>query len=302
MAFLDNLQASGQQLGSPSSGGSGAYFGQPSQDVNSASDELNSMMPLFHQIRNRNLQDFAAKTRIAGDESIRQNHLAKVFGFDRGGSSQGGNSDGSPNVVYRPPEKDPATTPISPFQAAGLNLDRQKLALDASQGQAKQALGEKQFGLATQKNENIRDQKEADLTQKASEANRKLEQAQQRITNGEVNAEAIAQFHQSQMDAQKAQHELENHQKDAALAETTRLNDARIADIKDKADKAGFALQESTDPTGNKTTTVVKRGSVNDPANSGGNINMVGPDGKTYQIPYANVDHAQQQGMKFVGK
>src|SRR5882672_3056476 len=107
MAFLDTLKQRNTILGSPagSTYGQEAYFGQPpirnagfgvsGQDLDLSTFRDAEQQRQFN-LRNRDITDFAAKTRIAGDESIRQENMRRLYNPDM-------MHGGQPNTVYQPP-------------------------------------------------------------------------------------------------------------------------------------------------------------------------------------------------------
>lgn len=279
----------------PSNGGS-SYYGNPGTDSLSPSDAANALMPFYHQVKNREIQDFKAKAQFANDLQLKQSRLQSTF-------NPSGNADGSPNVVYQPSpgelEKARADAPISALDQAKLGMERDKLNLDKSNVNNDNTLNERKFGLDQQKNEQIHQNKEDDLQRKSDEATARLKLAHDQLQAKQNDAAAQLAFHQAQQAASDANHKLELSHKDAELNESKRLHDAQIADMQAKLD----ALQNSTtvseqNPEKSKITTTTTKGSKSKTV--GGNITMVGQDGKSYQVPYDKVDDAQQNGMKFV--
>lgn len=221
MGFLDELRARNGATGL-------TYAGDPGMgSTSSPSDVLNSIMPAFNQIRNRNVQDFKDKAQFSSDLGLRQERMRSLFAPE---PQQGG-------VVYQPPPSEINNNRlISPFQAAGLELDKQKLAEQKRTGSDKLALDQQKFGLEKEKSDQIYQTKQDEMTRKVDDANNKLKLAYDQLAQKGNDASATANFKQAQLDALTARHELEMAQKDKDREETVRIHDAQIKDMQDKLD------------------------------------------------------------------
>lgn len=279
MAFLDDLQL--KQSGSQPS--SSTYFGDPGRSSMSPSDAANALMPFFHQVRNRDIEDFKTKASFANNLQLKQPQLQKTFNP----SSSGNLGTAAPqDVIYQPGPSDilraKANAPIDPLDQAKLTLDRDKLKSSNENIATDNALNEKKFGLDQQKNEQIHQNKEDDLQRKADDSNNRLKLAYDQLQAKQGDAAAQLAFHQAQTEAKKAADELKDAQHTAQLDELKRFHDAQIKDMQDKLD----ALQNTTTVTSldedNKTkVATTAKGSK---AVKGTRVAVVGPDGKSGTI------------------
>lgn len=253
-----------------------ANIGMPNQQTpvfgvpraNPIAGILNTIRPFALEARNFRLQDQQRANDMA---SVRPDRVRNMFG-----------QPDQPNVVFNPG--------ITDFQKESLALDRQKLAVgdatdraklaqDKDLGEGRLALNEGKLALDTEKNKNIYETKLKELDQRATEAEKKLEFAQQVANSRNATANDMLNFRQAQLEATKAQHEAENARRDAADAETKRMNDARIKQIQDAADAAGYSISESeVNEDGTRKTTVTKKGSQYDPNSR---VPVIGPNGET---------------------
>src|SRR6266576_1981584 len=120
MAFLDSLRQNNRVLGTPAGGtyGNEMYYGQPPIRGASGGGDID-IMGLMNEVRNRDLHDFERRTRITGDEAIRQENYRRMYDPDR--FSTGGGAPGM-NVVYqRPPSE---VQQIGPLDRAKLDLEK----------------------------------------------------------------------------------------------------------------------------------------------------------------------------------
>lgn len=272
MAFLDDLQL--KQSGSQPS--SSTYFGDPGRSSMSPSDAANALMPFFHQVRNRDIEDFKAKASFANNLQLKQPQLQKTFNPSGGGNL---GTAAPQDVIYQPGPSDilraQAAAPINPLDQAKLALEKDKLSSDKLDKSTDNALNEKKFGLDQQKNEQIHQNKEDDLQRKSDDANNRLKLAYDQLTAKGQNAQTQLELHQAQMAAKQAADDLKDQQHKAELDETRRIHDAQIADMQAKMD----ALQNSTsvtelNPEGTKRTTTTTKGSPKK------RVAVIGPKGE----------------------
>lgn len=252
MGFLDDLELT------RNSNPGGLYFGNPGTESLSPSDAANALMPFYHQVKNRELEDFKAKANFANNLQLKQSQLQRTF-------NPNGNADGSPNVVYQPGPSDmlraKGNAPIDPLDQAKLTLERDKLSSDKLDKSTDNALNEKKFGLDQQKNEQIHQNKEDDLQRKADDSNNRLKLAYDQLQAKQGDAAAQLAFHQAQQEAKKAADNLKDQQHKAELAENIRVHDAQIKKMQDDYD----ALKNSVtvtelNPEGTKKTTTTAKG------------------------------------------
>lgn len=302
MAFLDELRQRNTVLGSPAGGtyGQEAYFGQPpvgGGGFNSGGGNIDIQGLIndqrMHQfnLRNRDISDFAAKTRITGDEAIRQENMRRIFDPNSGAMT----TLRPQNTVYQPSIQEQGQ--ITPIDQAKLSIAREQ-AQGTPLDRAEFGLKQKQYELDKTKNDQIYGTKQADMQRKADEAEANLKLAYNKLQLDQGNAANVAAYHDAQMNATNARMALMGQQHAADLAEQKRLHDAQIADMKTKLDQSansGESVDVWTDDQGiQHRTTNTRKGSP-----SGKTIRVISPDGKHGNW---NADKPLPQGWTRIGQ
>ena len=264
MAFADRLRQNNTVLGSPagSTFGQEAYFGQPPISGgfgNSGNIDIQGLindqrMNQFN-LRNRDISDFAAKTRIAGDESIRQENMRRIFDPNSGAMT----TLRPQNTVYQPSPQELGQ--ITPIDRAKLSLAREQVQ-GTPLDRAEFGLKQKQYELDKVKNDQIYGTKAADMERKATEAEQRLKLAYDKLQLDQGNATNIAAYRDAQMAATNAKMELMAQQHAAELAETKKYHEATIADMKAKLDQAsGSSSTTKVNADGTEKTVTTTKGS-----------------------------------------
>lgn len=285
MAFLDTLRQNNRMLGTPAGGtyGNEMYYGQPPISGASGDGGNIDILGLMNHVRDRDLLDFKRRTRITGDETIRQENYRRMFDPNSGWM---GNQP--QNVVYqRPPSE---MDQIGPLDKAKLDLERRKIDESGGINRAELGLKGKEYELDKLKNEQIYGTKQADMERKTTDANQRLQLAYDKLQQDAGNAQNIAAYRQAQVDATNARMELMQHQHETDATETKRLHDATIAKMQAEMDalKSGRTSEDVwTDANGiqhkivdsSKGTRPVKKG------NTPGTVRVIAPDGTHGDFP-----------------
>lgn len=241
MGFFDEI------INSPNN--SGIYGSGRSRTM-----DLGGVLSADSELRRRDMNDFKNKNQFMSDLSLRQNRLGNVFNTQT-------EQQKPMNVVF----KDDS---ITPFQKAQLDIkkddntiDRAKLAQTSKLGEEKLDLAKAGHELDVKKNQNIYDTKHAEMQRKVDESNNRLGLAYDQLQNKQNDANSQINYHKAQMDALKAQHELDNHRRDSAAEETKRMHDAQIQALQDRIDQTGNTeTTTELDESGKKRTVKVKKG------------------------------------------
>lgn len=260
MGFFDELRAR-----NTASGGfnpSNVNIQDQSQSLEGA---LNTVMPFMHQMRNRTLEDYKAKTLFDNNIAMQQGASRRVF------DPSAAQPSGQPNIQL-------GQDNITPYQQANLGLESRKLAsgersdaarlnLAKTVGDERQNLNEQRFGLEQTKNAQIYDTKMREMERKSAEAEQKLALATQVASNRQNDATSQNMLRQATIEAQDARHSLDLAQKDKELAETKRQHDDQVKNWKDQLEANGFTMQDTEiDASGNKRTVITKKGKAAQPA------------------------------------
>lgn len=271
MGFLDSLAANPR--------GSGVY-GAVAPD---SGLDVNSMIGIVNRLRDRSMADYKEKANFDNDMSQRQGNLRQTFGNPAANANP--NAPGM-DVVF----KDNAPPPISPFQNAGLAIDKAKLGIEGQKLAQNSKFGEERLGIAKDKqeldetkNKQIYETKTADLQRKHDEAASRLKLAEDALSQKGNTAEATAKYHQAQIDALNARHDLDLHGRDAALEEQKRLHDAQIASMQNKSELAGKPDVTTTEVNAAGDKKTVTKG-------KGGRVSVMGPNGKSGTIDAAEAE------------
>src|SRR5437016_3421628 len=200
MGFLDSLRQNNKVLGTPAGGtyGNEMYYGQP--PIRNTGGDID-IVGLMNEARNRDLHDFAAKTRITGDEAIRQENYKRMYDPDR--FSTGGAAPTQNTVYQRPPSE---LQQIGPLDLAKLGLEKEKIETAGGIDKAELGLKTKGYELDKLKNEQIYGTKQAEMERKADETNKRLQLAYDQLQAKQGDASSTAAYHQAQIDATNARH------------------------------------------------------------------------------------------------
>lgn len=282
MAFLDTLRQRNIMPGVPAGNtfGNEMYYGQPPINAGGISGgfgDTGPMDPFFeNRMRNRDITDFAAKTRIAGDESIRQENIRRLFDPNSGLMT----TLRPQNTVYQPSPSEMGA--ISPLDQAKLDLEKRKIDTVGGLDRAEFELKTKEYELDRLKNEQIYGTKNADMERKTADSEARLKLAYDKLQQDAGNAQNIAEYRDAQMRATQARMELMQQQHDAALTETKRMHDAQIKKYQDDLDLARNTETKTViGEDGTERTVTVQKGQK--PVKKGtaeGTVRVIAPDGQ----------------------
>lgn len=268
MALLPNIQAD-------ATGQSGLSFPQTSSNPLAL---LNSIIPIISQMKNNSVANTEQEQAYSSDLSLK-NAMArqKMASFGQ-----------QPNVQFK--DNNPDITPLQQadlgIRQTGEDVKNQELKNTLGNTAFNQNLETKKLDLETLKNKQIYDTKQQDLQRKVDDSNQKLSLATQKLQQNQNDAATRNTYHQAQLDALNAKHDLDMSAKQRQMDETQRMHDAQIADLKGKADRAaGSTTTTETsdyDAAGNPTkkTTTTQKGQPKKRVNVTG---PNGPDGKPQQ-------------------
>ncbi len=214
------------------------FYGDPGIEKE---DELQSLMPILHAVRNRDLQDFEARGNITNNLAIRQERMKALFdpltGMGRTTNNEISHGITAPNTSMNTVVKED----MSPQDKANLQLKKNDQTLESRKIDQAGKLGAERLGiqqqqeqLNEQKNENIHNQRQRELERKASDSESKLKLAYDRLQQQGDNAQAHIAFNQATLEATNARHALELAQKDKEHQDALALRDAQINDLNSK--------------------------------------------------------------------
>lgn len=257
---------SGALTGSP--GGSGVYDFGGGKSFDSEEALSNDA-----ELRRRDVNDFKQKNQFMSDLTNRPPNTRMQSAFNPNGfAEQPQNTPGAMNTsgMHTVMKEDPDR--ITPFQAAGLNIKREDLANDRAKITQTGKLGEEKLGLAekgheldVKKNQNIYDTKHADMQRKIDEANTKLDLAERQFQSKQGDAEALSKYHQAQMDATKAQHDLDNSRKDQQLEELKAQHKTQSDALRERLRQSGKSTTKtSLNATGTEKNVETTKGDSGD--------------------------------------
>lgn len=268
MPFMDNLKK--QSFTSPA-GALGV------RGVGPSPGGLNQIRQFLDHQRVKDQEDFKSRASFTNDLSLRNQRM-----LDMNAAKQ------PMNTVFDDGDD------LTAFQKANLGLEREKLNLNKDESALDRKLKEDTLGinrdklaldkdaleLDKKKNDQIYETKIKDLERKANEAAQKADLAERNLQQRTNSAEALNAHREAQIAAATARHELEIAQRDRTLAENTRMNDARIQQIRDAAEAAGLVISEETlNEDGTKKTTITRRGDK--AADSTGRVKVLNAEGKS---------------------
>lgn len=247
MAFLDELRKQGNPLGTGAPGG--VYTPQFGPAPVGPGDD-SDLMPMFHQIRNRNIQDQERLMRSASDIKLREDFMRARMTPEAAGQPQ--------NVVYQP---SPAEQ-LNPLDLAKFGLEKQKLAQSTKLGEERLGLGEREHQLDELKNRQIYETKINDMQRRSQEAEADLKLKQQQFEANTTNASARMALQQAQMAATDARHQLDIAQRDRQLDESKRQADQRNETLKKQLEDQGVSIEEIKRSDGTSEFKVVQKGAA----------------------------------------
>jgi len=281
MGFFDQLAAN--------PGNSGVYGSQ-----NPERPDPMMALQIVNRLRDRDMNDFKEKQNFMSDLSQRQPNMRQVF-------SPTINNGGGQNQPPMDTVLKDNTQPITPFQREGLNIDKSKLGLEGQKVAQSAKFGEERISadkakqdLDTLKNKQIYDTKQADMQRKVEESQAKLELAQKTLEQKGQTAEGVSKFKDAQLEAIKAQRELDNNRHDAAAEEATRLHDAQIAAMQGKTENSNRSDITTTSLSPDQQTKTVTK------SKGSSRIKVIHPDGTPGTIDASEADKATKAGWKVV--
>lgn len=236
---------------------------------------LSRIEPFLNRQRQANLEDMQSQQDIMSRmPSLQGGRIRQVADP---------NSVSQQNVVFNPGMTD--------YQRASLGQDQQKINLEAGKAKTAERVGDEKLSLQgdklaldTEKNKNIYETKQKELEQKATDAESKLKLAYDQLQGRENNAVMQDQYHRAQIAATDARHALDIAAKNKEIEDNRVMNEARIKQLHDAADTAGYSITETNtsdpDETGNPTKKIVitKKGASAKASDK--KVHIIGPDGK----------------------
>ena len=264
MGFFDSL------MENPS--GSGIYGNTGPRNM---SNDIGLALSARKKMREDDENEGYRKANFMSDLSTRQNRMNSIYGTNPMASgntppiSTGlANPTGGMNTVF----KEDADR-ITPQQREAFSIKREDLANDRAKIGATNALARTRLGLDrdkydldVQKNENIYNTKQADLTRKHSEATARLALAEKALTEKKDDAGAQLEFHKSKAAADEARHQLEMSQKDAQLESLNKFRNDTLEEQRKKREGGQQSVTEAErDEQGNVTKTKTTKGAAFDP-------------------------------------
>lgn len=290
------------------------YFGDPGIDKE---DPVQSLMPILHAVRNRDLQDFTERGRITNDLAIRQERQRALFDPRNPGTpgttnnlvSTGiNNANTNMNTVLK--------EDMSPQEKANLQLKKNDQSLEARKIAQTGKLGEERLGinkaqeqLNESKNTNIHEQKQADLQRKVDEADKKLKLSYDQLQQKTDSAEAHAQFNRDQMEATSARHELERAQKDREIQDLKDLHAAQIGHLNQQVEdlRNPKSTEKTTEIENDKNGVPIKKTEKTTKGDSKAfdsntTYNMQDQSGKKWTVKHENLEAAKKSGLTMVTK
>lgn len=282
----------------------GAYFGDPGQGNNGA-DSLTQLLPIFHEIKNRELHDYEMKGRINQDLAIRQERQRLMFD-PATGMGKTTNNEISKGINNANPEMATAVKEdLTPQDKAKFGLEKSAQDIEKSKIAQQGKLGEERVGvqkaqeeLNATKNENIHNIKMADMQRKVDEATQRMGLAYSQLEQRGNDSAAHLDFMKAKAAADEARFNLELTRRDAAHEETVRYHNARIDEANKRLEAAGQPTIESTEVNADGThKTVTKSKGENKAYDSNTTYRMKGKDGKAYMVSGKDMDKAKKDGL-----
>lgn len=286
----------------------GAYYGDPGQGDNSL-DSLSSLLPLFHAIRNRDLQDKQAENDMAVNLPIRQERMRAAFD-PKTGMGRTTNPHVSTGITPANTEIATAVAPgLSPQEQANISLkkndqqiDRERLTQQGKMGEERLGIQRSQERLNELKNENIHNQKEADMRRKVNETEQRLGLAHEDLLRKQNDTTAHINFNKAQMDSTEARHALERILKDKEIKNTKDLHDAQIKELGQRHEDTIRSLGYEYDDQGRLIKATERKEKENPAFKSVTTQRFQSKDGKnTWNIPVDKLDAFKKANPEAVG-
>jgi hypothetical protein len=281
----------------------GAFFGDPGIRQNGPADDLESLMPVFNAVRNRDLQDFQAKGQISNDLAIRQARTMSMFNPDKPGTfGTSRNTEVSHGLTPQNTDLNTAAPPaLSPADQAQFGLRGRELDLEGQKVKQSNRIGEERLGilqqkadLDQQKSDQIYGTKIADLQRKHEDAASRLDLAQKKMEQTGNDFNTRMEFLQSQAKLTEARHALELAQRDKQNQDAEALHKAQIdhlnAQIDDLKNPKRTTKTTETNADGTKKTETTSKEAKNSAFSSSTTKAYVGKDGTKYNIPMDKID------------
>jgi len=270
----------------------GSVYGQPSQNQG---DE----MQLVNNLKDREMRDFKNKAAFMADLSLKQERMRNMYdpakmqaqmsptGYTPPGMQQG--QTGMNTVMAHDPNQ------ITGFQKAELGAREKELGLRGQEVAQRGKLGQealdiktKQEALNQQKSDQINTAKQAEHERKITEANAKLEHAQNVLQQRSESAEAQLRAHKDLAAAVEERHKAEMAMREHQFNTTSEQHNRTIANLEEQVKQKGkTTTKTSINPEGTERTTETLRGSAAD------TVRMYGPDGSGHDIPADKVEDAK---------
>lgn len=261
MSFMDSLASN------PSSG----ISGMPNQ----LKDE--DALGIVNRIKDREMQDFKDKSTFMADLSLKQDRMKRLYDTEGDQSNVQNNSQGD-----KPMNTVMATDPnqMTGYQKGELgirqqsnNLESQKLAQSAKQGEEAISIKSAQEKLNQQKSDQINEEKNKKLENDMTVAKNKLDLAYQQLADKNITSEGQLALHKTIAENTEAYHKLQMAQQQAKFDKSQSDHEDAMKIMQQKLDQAGHTKQTKTDSSGNSITTTTDKGSTN-------RIKVKGPNGE----------------------
>lgn len=301
MAFADDVAAN-------ATGRSGLIFPNSSESITGV---LNEIMPFVRQARSDRLTDYKDRALFNEEAPIRQEAARRAMNpFGRNPNDPitnipTGIAPADPNINTRMGPETPvqeAIEPLNKLQQAQVGLQQADLKQRTAAEQERAAEANRQFGLNQLKNSQIYETKIADMQRKSDDAEGRLKVAQDRLSQNANDAASRNAYHQSQIDALKAKHDLDLAQKDKALDEQKRMNDARIKDLESRGKTTTTTTLQGDPNAPTGRTTVTERGDKGTNYPKTGRVRIRDKDGKVHVGDAGELEDALKvPGVTYLG-
>lgn len=293
----------------------GAYYGDPGQQNTGIED----ILPLFHAVRDRNMQDYKDKAAFDSDLAIRQENSRRVFDPNRAGTSLstvggGGGRTTNPDISMglTAPNPEIATNlkeDLTPQDKAKFGLEKSSQDIERSKIAQQGKLGEEALGIKTaqeklnqEKSENIHQTK---LSQQELEHQRDMNNLgakYDKMAADTSNVNNRLDFLHTQLEVTNNMHKRENDIRDATQKSNDALNQAKIDNLRkqyqDSVKSIGYEYAEDGKTLIKQTQQSGKVPTDKNPAfKSSTTYKMTDKDGKSWMVSDENKAAAIKAGM-----
>lgn len=289
MSFMNSLASN------PSGSG---IFGMPAPANN---QDDNDSLALVNKLKDREMQDWKAKTDYTADASLRQEQRMRSL-FDPKLDLEKQKMNQSASINQQEMQMKANSEKDNDLRAnQELDLNKQKVGLEGKKLDQANKLSQEGIDVKTaqeklnqQKSDQINTQKTADMQRKIDESNAKLELAGRALDDKTNSAADHLQAQKDMNAAMEERHKAEMAIKEHQFSITSDQHQQKIKELEDRLNQ-GSNTQTTTelDPSGNKKVVTTKRGSeaINAPVkNTDGTYTVTAPDGSKGKIPANKLD------------